>query len=152
MVRVIPDPEPDVGRHEREELSHPSLDDLLGSVRSLAWVLGPAAPPIAAGGERPAIRLDVSPNGSAELVLVVENRQAAAAPFVLALTPLRAADGTVWAPRFPVRTVVLEPGEVRRLTLAVSSDSPPAPGQYRGTVLLLGVEGAALPVLAEVAQ
>ncbi|MBD0317126.1 MAG: hypothetical protein ICV71_01285 [Thermoleophilia bacterium] len=152
MVRVIPDPEPDTGPHEREELADPSLDDLLGSVRSLAWVIGPAAPRTVAAGERREIRLEVSRDGSAELGFLVENRQVVATPFVTALSLLRAPDGTVWAPRVPARTVVLEPGELRRITFAVASDLPPAPGRYRGTMRLLGVDGAALPVLAEVSS
>lgn len=150
MVRVIPDPEPETGGPDRTDVPDPTLDDLIGSVRSLAWVLGPVAPRTVVAGEEREVRFPVSPDGSAELVLLVENRQAAAAPFVPALSPLRAADGTVWTPRLPARTVVLEPGEARRLTLALASQTPPAPGEYRGTLRLLGVEGGALAVLAEV--
>src|SRR5919202_2632071 len=109
MLRVILDPEPQRRPPAQVE---PALDDLVSSVLSLAWIVGPAAPRTVARVDPSPLRVRASPD-SVEIALVLENRQAAAAPVALALSPLRAPTGEVWAPRSDPRTVNLATREVR---------------------------------------
>jgi hypothetical protein len=149
VLRVITDPEPDPPS-EQPETGDGALGDLVSSVRSLAWIVGPAAPRTVASSEASELRVDVDPGGSAELSLVLENRQAAAAPLVPVVSPFRAAGGAVWAPRCETQTVVLAPHKVRPIALVLRSDSRPGPGVYEASLRLLGTDGGVLRLVAEV--
>jgi hypothetical protein len=152
VLRVITDPEPDSPPEQQPEAGDAALEELVSSVRSLAWIVGPAAPRTVAGSDARELRVEVDPGGSAELSLMLENRQAAAAPVVAVVSPFRTADGVVWAPRSETETVVLAPHEVRRVAVTVRSDSRPAPGVYEGSLRLLGADGGVVRVVADVSE
>jgi hypothetical protein len=151
VLRVITDPEPDSGPPWQPDEGQGALDDLVSSVRSLAWIVGPAAPRTVARIDQPGLRFHLPASRSVDLSLVVENQQAAAAPITAVLSPFNRLDGAVWTPHADMQTVVLGPREVRRVVLRLHSDSPPAPGVYEGSLQLLGAEGAVFRIVAEVA-
>jgi hypothetical protein len=152
VLRVITDPEPDLPPPQETEAVAGELDDLIGSVRSLAWIVGPAAPRTVARSDASELRVEVDASGSAEISLVLENRQAAAAPVALAVSPFRTSDGTVWAPDSQWETLVLAPDEVRPVALRLRSQSRPAPGVYEASLRLLGADDGVLRVVAQVRE
>jgi hypothetical protein len=152
VLRVITDPEPDPPAQQHAATGEGGLDDLVSSVRSLAWIVGPAAPRTVARAEAWELRVDVDSSGSAQLSFFLENRQAAAAPVVAELSPFRSADGAVWTPRSVRETVVVAPHEVRHVALSLRSDSRPAPGVYEASLHLLGAEAGVVRVVAEVCE
>jgi hypothetical protein len=145
VLRVITDPEPDPAP---SEVGDPALEELAGSVGSLAWILGPAAPRTVWRSAEPELRIAVAAGATPELALVVENAQAAASPILLLLSPLRSADGAVWEPGSRPRVELLAAHETRRIVVPL--EPQPAPGNYEGSLRLLGADGPALRVVAEV--
>jgi hypothetical protein len=150
VLRVITDPEPDLPPPQPTEAGAGELDDLVSSVRGLAWIVGPAAPRTVVRTDAPDLRVEVDARGSAEVSFVLENRQAAAAPIAAALSLFRAMDGTVWAPSPRWQTLVLAPHEARRVALGLRSESRPAPGVYEASLRLVGADDGVLRVVAEV--
>jgi hypothetical protein len=149
VLRVITDPEPDLGPSAEVQPALPALEDLIGSVVGLAWIVGPTAPRTVARVQVQQVRVLVS-DGVAELPVVVENTQSGAAPLLVVPSRFRAARGGVWSPRADPATVLLGAGETRAILVRLRSAVAPEPGSYEGGVELLGIEGGLVSVLAEV--
>ena len=150
MLRVVTDPQPEPDEHREETTGEEGLLDLLGSVRSLAWIVGPAAPRTVVH-DTAEVHVAAPPGAAVSLGLRLENRQQTTAPVMALPSPMQSADGNVWMPAAEAR-VILVPG---RRTLADTVELGPAPadaGIYEGCVLLLGVDGGIVRVIVEVAS
>ena len=126
MLRVITDPEADL-EQPTTAAAEPDLSQLLRGVLGLAWMIGPVAPRTVGRLETAAVRVEFV-GGFAELVLRLRNEQAAAAPVLLVVAPLRAADGQ----------------------LRVDPETPA--GVYDAAIRLLGADEAVIPIVAEVSE
>jgi hypothetical protein len=87
----------------------------------------------------------------ADLELEIRNGQECATPIAIVVSSLRAAGGEVWAPHAEPGTVIVAPGEVRAVEVRLLSAARPEPGRYEGELRLLGVEGAVVEMVVEVA-
>jgi hypothetical protein len=150
MLRVVTDPQPEPDGPGEEPGDEQGFLDLLGSVRNLAWIVGPAAPRSVVQ-DAAEVRLAVAPGAEVSLGLRLENRQQTAAPVVPLLSAFRSADGRVWTPGAAGRLVVVPPGQASAVTLEFGTPAPADPGVYEGSVQLLGADGGGVRVVVEVA-
>lgn len=150
MLRVITDPEPDLEQPTTGAVE-PDLSQLLRGVLGLAWIIGPVAPRTVGRLETAALRVEFAA-GFAELVLHLRNEQAAAAPVMVVVPPLRAADGRAAQVEADPRTVVVAPGETRRLAVRLRIDPETPAGVYDAAIRLLGADDAVIPIVAEVGE
>ena len=148
MLRVITDPEPDL-QPATTGVVETGLSQLVRGVFGLAWIIGPVAPRSVGRLEPATVRVELEA-GSGELVLHLRNEQAAAAPVLLSMPPLRSAEGHAAEVAAEPRTVVVSPGETRRLLVQLRIDPQTAPGVYGAELRLLGADEAVIPIVAEV--
>jgi len=149
MLRLITDPEPDLQEAATTGTAETGLGQLVRGVFGLAWIIGPVAPRSVARLESATVRVELVA-GSGELVLHLRNEQAAAAPVMLVVPPLRSAEGHAAQVAAEPRTVVVFPGETRRLLVQLRIDPETAPGVYSAELRLLGADEFVIPVVAEV--
>jgi hypothetical protein len=119
-------------------------------LRGLSWVLGPAAPGVAASSMG-AVDVSAKSGEILEVRLEVVNRQAAASLVRVAMSPLAGPDEIRWDP--PASTSIwLHPHQaaITRLVVSVPPDLPP--GRYEGSLTLLGVEAGRVPLAVEVSS
>jgi len=69
---------------------------------------------------------------------------------MLVVPPLRSAEGHAAQVAAEPRTVVVFPGETRRLLVQLRIDPETAPGVYSAELRLLGADEFVIPVVAEV--
>lgn len=148
MLRVITDPEPDLQPTTTEAAEH-GLGELVRGVLGLVWIIGPVAPRTVGRSDATAARIELV-GGSAELVLDLRNDQAAAAPLLLVIPPLRAADGRVAGVYADPRSVVVPPRETRRLVVQLRVEPETPAGVYETEIRLLGADEAVVPIVVEV--
>lgn len=148
MLRVITDPEPDLQQATTGAVET-GLSQLVRGVFGLAWIIGPVAPRSVGRLEPATVRVELVA-GSGELVLHLRNEQAAAAPVLLVVPPLRSAEGHAAEVAAEPRTVVVSPGETRRLVVQLRTDPETAPGVYSAELRLLGADEVVIPIVAEV--
>jgi hypothetical protein len=95
-----------------------------------------------------------APGGTAALELEVENRQRVHCMVTPMLEPLVEASGVTWFPAVEPApgSILVPPGEVRRVELPVQLPAELPAGTYRGALVLQGFREGAVPVAVTVRE
>jgi hypothetical protein len=117
-----------------------------------AWLVGPASPVTVLAGNAGGLVVTVPAGGRGEARFVVVNRQGAACLLRPMLTLLTRPGGALWSAVAEVlpRPLLVMPGETVEVALGIAAPAAAPAGSHRGTLLLLGVRDAEVPVTVEV--
>jgi hypothetical protein len=130
-------------------------DETLRYLRRLQGALGPAVPGTVVVPDGSAeLHAEGHPGGRVELALDIENRQRVHCMTSPMLSPLVGRDGATWFPEVELAppSLLVAPGEVGALVVAIRLPAELPPDIYHGTLLLHGFKEGGLRVSVSVLE
>jgi hypothetical protein len=130
-------------------------DETLRYLRRLQGALGPAVPGTVVVPEGPErLHAEGPPGGRVEMTLNIENRQRVHSMTSAMLSPLVGSGGATWFPEVELTppSLLVAPGEVGTLAIAIRLPAELPPDTYRGSLLLHGFKEGGLPVSVAVIE